>query len=94
MQCGPFYIQPSSSGLQGKDVLTPSFSSILETVPKIFPVQTLELEIRPHGHINGSTAGGVPISYSVVHTVACSGSIKYTIFYPQMPRDINEMLAL
>lgn len=44
--------------------------------------------------MDGPTAGEVPINYSVAHTVACSGSTKYTIFYSQMPRDINEMLAL
>ena len=92
MTCGPFYIQPLSSGLQ--NVLTPSFSSILLTVLKIFLTETLELESNPHGHIDGSTAGEVPINCSGAHTVACSGSIKYTIFFTGRPRDINEMLSL
>lgn len=92
MTCGQFYIQPLSSGLQ--NVLTPSFSSILETVLRIFLTETLELESNPHGHIDGSTAGDVPINCSGAHTVACSGSIKNTVFFAQRPRDINEILSL
>lgn len=41
-----------------------------------------------------STAEEVPINYPAAHTTAHSGPIKHTIFYPQMPRDTNEIISL
>lgn len=63
-------------------------------IPKIFLIEIPELEIRPHGHIDGPRVEKVPINYSMApHHCLLRLHLIYT-FYPQMPRDINEILSL
>lgn len=57
------------------------FSYLRNCAPQIFLIETLELEMKPHGHIDGATAE-MPINYLMAHNIAHSGSINHTIFSP------------